>query len=37
MTSSSAVSRAIGVTSSRVVGDWLVSIAPTMTRPITIR
>ena len=35
--SSSAVSRAIGVVFSSVAWDWLVSIAPTITRPITIR
>jgi hypothetical protein len=36
MTSSSAVRRAIGVTSLRVAWDWLVAMAPTMTSPITI-
>jgi hypothetical protein len=37
MTSGSSVSSAIGVTSANVASDWLVSIAPTMTRPITMR
>ena len=36
MASSSAVSRAIGVTWSRVTGDLLVRIAPTMTKPLTM-
>ena len=33
ITSYSPVSRAIGVTCSSVTGDWLVRIAPSMTRP----
>ncbi len=36
MTSYSVVSRAIGVTWSRVTGDWLVAMAPTITKPIII-
>src|SRR3546814_13672922 len=36
ITSYSPVSRAIGVTWSRVTGDWLVRMAPTMTSPLTI-
>jgi hypothetical protein len=36
MTSSSAVSRAIGVTSFSVTLAWLVAMAPTITRPMTM-
>ena len=36
MTRYSLVSRAIGVTWSRVTGALLVRIAPTMTKPLTI-
>ncbi len=37
MTSYSPVRRAIGVVFSSVTADWLVRMAPTITRPLTIR
>src|SRR5690554_6025191 len=36
ITSYSAVSLAMGVVSARVTADWLVRMAPTMTRPVII-